>query len=154
MNRPRKRREERIAFAKGYRVEFRCRYALDDEWRVWADDKNEPYWNSVDYEFRIHDPYRHLRDAIRAGEKIEFLFFELDGDMEWQVIEIGPDPENFKFTYPPNRYRIAPKAPKPDPMVYGYVRWSPLEGKPRVEARPVRVYLSDKTQEPIKIEVF
>lgn len=108
---PRKWCEEICAWAKGCQIEHTWRDSVSGPWSICV---GEPRWDDPDFVFRIHDPYRHLRDAIRAGEKIEFC-----DPYSWGIVwaSIGTEFDhnpNRTFALPPDRYRIATKAPLQD----------------------------------------
>lgn len=143
---PRKWCEERIAFAQGRQVEERFIRFIGNDPSAWAlcVGDHEPLWNDPAREFRLHDPYRHLRDAIRAGEKIELHVYK---DVWVDIENETANNPNRDFPLPVKDYRIAKKAPKPDYVVdcdirltYGRI----LKGSATI---------CGETNEPISIEV-
>ena len=97
--RPIKHYEVRKAFECGEKVE--CLHKLSsDNWFTISPDEPPPQWNNEECEFRIHDPYRHLKEAQAEGKMIQI--FVGDSRQNWEDW-LKPD-----WTAPPKDYRIKP----------------------------------------------
>lgn len=115
---PHKWEKEIVAWAGGARIEQQYITCEDDEPWEMVQDGFTPNWDSLDWRFRLHDPYREFREAEERGEDVEFQ----DNTGRW----VG-GPERCAFDCDPRRYRIAPK---PDP--YQHLRDAIRAGK-RIE---------------------
>ena len=60
-----------VAWAGGAKVE--CRRMVFQRWHVFTIGGN-PNWDDPDWEFRLHDPYREVAEAMKRGELCQYRF--------------------------------------------------------------------------------
>lgn len=102
--------DEIVAWEGGARVERQYITCEDDEpWEL-VQDGFTPNWDSPDWRFRLHDPYREVAEAMKRGELCQYRFgnewFDATGklsdysecwdDLEWRI---APKPKEKEFVF-------------------------------------------------------
>lgn len=110
---PHKWQKEIVAWAGGARVEQRFGVC---PWEI-VDEGVTPAWDNTDYEFRLHDPYREVAEAMKRGELCQYRFGN-----EW--FDATGTLSDYSGCWDDREWRIAPK---PDP--YQHLRDAIRAGK-------------------------